>query len=91
MIQSVNKGLSQLENDCPPLLQKIKLNKEEKETLGRLQNFIRHKSDIYGIDPALVGKKSELQELVQHPFLSSSQIKQRKGWRQRFLAEFNLS
>ncbi|MBU1138576.1 MAG: HRDC domain-containing protein, partial [Proteobacteria bacterium] len=87
LIQLVNKGLSRPEKDCPSLLQNIKLNKKEKTALTKLHDFIILKSDIHGIDPALVGNKSELKELVKLSSFPAAQIKQKSGWRRHFLAE----
>ncbi len=87
LIQLVQKGLSRPEEDCPPLLQNIKLNQKEKTALTKLHDFIILKSDVHGIDPTLVGNKSELRELVKQASSTSSQIKQRSGWRRHFLAE----
>lgn len=87
LVQAVQKGLSRPLEDCPPLLQNIKLNSKEKTALIKLHDFIILKSDIHGIDPALVGNKSDLKELVKHSSFPSSQIKQKSGWRRHFLAE----
>jgi ribonuclease D len=87
LIQLVHKGLNRPEEDCPPVLQNIKLNTKEKTALTKLHDFIILKSDIHGIDPALIGNKSELKGLVKYSSSPSAQIKQKSGWRKIFLAE----
>ena len=61
-----------------------RLNKKEKAALVRLHDYIILKSDVNGIDPALLGNKSELIKFIRH---SSCPSRQTKGWRKEFLAE----
>ncbi len=88
MIGSVNRGLGQSEKNCPPLLRNIKLSKTEKAALVSLQDFIVQQGDSHGIDPALLGNKGELKELIKQTTSSPSQMRQGRGWRKIFLAEF---
>jgi ribonuclease D len=85
LIQLVNKGLGRPKEECPPLLRNSKLNQKEKTALTRLQGFITLKSDIKGIDPALIGSKNELIKCIKHT--SSSTSRQNSGWRKQFLTE----
>jgi len=85
LIQLVNKGLGRPEEECPPLLRSVKLKQKEKTALAMLQDYITLKSDVNGIDPALIGNKNELVKCIKHS--SSSTSRQKTGWRKRFLAE----
>lgn len=87
LIQLVNKGLGCPEEECPPLLYQIKLNKKEKTALTGLQDYITLKSDVGGLDPALIGNKNELINCIKQTSASSS--RQLSGWRKEFLAEMN--
>ncbi len=91
LIQLVNKGLGRPAENCPPLLRNVKLNKKEKTALDKLHDFIILKSDIHGIDPALLGNKSQLKQLIKPNVPLSPENKQGKGWRKRFLAELSNS
>lgn len=85
LIRLVNKGLKRPVEDCPPLLSTPKLNTKEKTALAGLQDYITLKSDVIGIDPALIGNKNELLQCIRHISLSTS--RQKTGWRKKFLAE----
>ncbi|AGF79089.1 ribonuclease D [Desulfocapsa sulfexigens DSM 10523] len=85
LIQLVNKGLQRPTEECPPLLSVPKLSTKEKKALTGLQDYITLKSDVSGIDPALLGNKSELLQCIRHSSTSTS--RQKIGWRRRFLAE----
>jgi ribonuclease D len=84
LIQLVAKGLDIPATDRPPLLRTSKLNQQEKAALTRLHDYIILKSDVNGIDPALIGNKSELTKRIRH---SSTPSRQSRGWRKEFLAE----
>jgi len=43
------------------------------------------KSDVNGIDPALIGNKNELIRCIKD--LSPTSSRQKNGWRKQFLAE----
>ncbi len=85
LIQLVHKGLERSESDYPPSLQRIKLSNKQKKALTQLQDYIRLKSDVAGIDPALIGNKNELSCCVKNSASSSS--RQKNSWRKAFLAE----
>jgi ribonuclease D len=85
LIQLVNLGMKNPEEECPPLLRRVTLNKKEKEAFTNLLNYIRLKSDVNGVDPALIGNKNELMRCVKNTSPSTS--RQKKGWRKEFLAE----
>lgn len=84
LIQLVAKGQKCAETDRPPLLRTSKLKQNEKAALLRLHDYIILKSDVNGIDPALIGNKSELTKRILH---SPSPSRQTTGWRKEFLAE----
>ncbi len=81
----VGIGLERSETDCPQLLRETKLNQTEKTALSRLQDYIILKSDVNGVDPALIGNKGELKRCIKNTSPSTS--RQKKGWRKEFLAE----
>ncbi|MEA3469935.1 MAG: HRDC domain-containing protein [Thermodesulfobacteriota bacterium] len=83
--QLVGIGLKRSETDCPQLLRETKLNKTEQTALSRLQDYITLKSDVNGVDPALIGNKGELKRCIKNTSPSTS--RQKKGWRKEFLAE----
>ncbi len=87
LIQLVAQGQKVPEADHPPLLRTSKLKQNEKAALARLHDYIILKSDVNGIDPALIGNKSELTKRIRH---SSSPSRQTVGWRKEFLAEMEL-
>ncbi len=85
LIQIVKQGIDRPVEECPPSLRHVKLNKNEQAALTRLQDYITLKSDVNGIDPILIGNKSELKRCIKNTSPSTS--RQRKGWRKEFLAE----
>jgi ribonuclease D len=85
LIQQVKKGLQRAKSEYPPSLHRSKLNSTQKKALTELQDYIRLKSDVAGIDPALIGNKKELITCVKHNAPSSS--RQKNSWRKIFLAE----
>jgi len=84
LIQCVKRGESQSTEECPPLLKTAKLTAREESTFTALCDFITLKSDVNGIDPALVGNKKELQAFLTTP---NPNARQEKGWRKKFLHE----
>jgi ribonuclease D len=80
----VSKGEDRKEADLPPTLHRKKLTQSEKNELNNLQEYITLKSDVNGIDPALVGNKNELTRIIRS---SSVPARQNQGWRKVFLAE----
>jgi len=89
LIQLVDLGMERAEEDCPPLLRRVTLNKTEKAAFTNLQDYIRLKSDVNGIDPPLVGNKNELMRFIKNTSPSTS--RQKKGWRREFLAEMKTN
>lgn len=84
LIQIVTDGKNRMESDCPSTLREMKLTPKEKSELYSLQSFITLKSDVAGIDPALLGNKRELKTLIKN---SPDPSRQNKGWRKVFLTE----
>ncbi len=88
----VDKALRSDPADFPPLHQSPKLTPKEKGTLQRLGGLIALKSELQGIDPALVGNSSELKSLVKilHGKKDNApkQLRQTEGWRKTFLEDF---
>ncbi len=88
LIQLVQLGLNIPETDYPALLRREKLSKTEQGSLTRLQNYIKLKSDVKGIDPALIGNKKELVDFIRDKSPATS--RQNNGWRKEFLSEMNI-
>lgn len=84
LIQIVTAGKGRAESDCPSSLRDVKLSQKEKSALSSLQSFITLKSDVAGVDPALLGNKRELGKLITNSLEPS---RQNKGWRKVFLTE----
>ncbi len=84
VIQIVTAGSNRKEADCPASLREAKLSSNEKSALSSLQSFITLKSDVAGIDPALLGNKRELKKLIKN---SPGPSRQNKGWRKTFLTD----
>ncbi|MEN8199078.1 MAG: HRDC domain-containing protein [Thermodesulfobacteriota bacterium] len=84
LIALVTKGQKREQEEHPPLLRNSKLKKNEKTALASLHDYIVLKSDVNGIDPALIGNKSELTKIIRQP---STPSRQTRGWRKEFLAE----
>ncbi len=84
LTQIVTDGKNRMESDCPSTLRETKLTQKEKSELSSLQSFITLKSDVAGIDPALLGNKRELKTLIKN---SPDPSRQNKGWRKVFLTE----
>jgi ribonuclease D len=89
LIELVTLGIKRSEDDCPPLLKRIRLTKKEQTAFTRLQDYIRLKSDVNGIHPPLIGNKNELMRCIKNTSPSTS--RQKKGWRKEFLAEMKTS
>lgn len=90
LLALIKKGRLGPERELPALLQKTKLNSEEREHLKKLQERIVLKSDTLGLDPNLIATTSELRDLVRlryQPELSYPK-KLASGWRKEFLEEF---
>ncbi len=68
----------------------IRLNKKEKISYEKLTALIQLKSDVQGIDPALIGNSAELKLLVKifNNSAPSWHNRQIEGWRKLFLKEF---
>ncbi len=84
IIQLVKNGENCIDSRLPQTLHRKKLKKSEKEALNSLQEYITLKSDVNGIDPALIGNKNELIKIIRH---STETSRQNSGWRETFLAE----
>jgi len=88
IIKLVKNGENRNKSCLPQTLHSKKLKKSEKTALNNLQEYITLKSDVNGIDPALIGNKNELTKLIRH---STEPSRQKNGWRKIFLAEIEGS
>jgi ribonuclease D len=76
--------LTRPEDSYPELLRNPRLNKGEVSALAKLQKSIAKKGEEFGLDPALLGNKAELTQLIQQRAVSS---RQQEGWRKIFLQD----
>jgi len=90
LITLIKKGMLCSEQNCPPSLHTAKLNKTEQEEVKKIQKYITLKSDVLGLDPALIGNTSELRALIQFQEKTNKIYPKRlaTGWRHGFLADF---
>jgi len=88
----VSTTLRQQESSYPPVRRPTRLSNSEKVNLEKLQNLIRLKCGLLGIDPALIGNNSELKQLVKticgRKSDAPEQLRQTMGWRKHFLEDF---
>lgn len=88
----VSTTLQQQESSYPPVRRPTRLTNSEKVNLEKLQNLIRLKCGLLGIDPALIGNSSELKQLVKticgRKSDAPEQLRQTMGWRKHFLEDF---
>lgn len=70
----------------------IRLSKNDKTGLEKLNNLIELKCDLLGIAPSLIGNSSELKLLVKTlnnaKTKEPKQLRQTEGWRKQFLEDF---
>lgn len=76
----------------PKVQRSIRLTERDKELLEKLQGFIELKSNLLGIDPALIGNMSELKMIARLMSQAKSEdmaeLRQTEGWRKNFLEDF---
>ena len=87
LIKIVHSVAERDASTLPKSLYSKKLSNTEKTNLSSLQDYITLKSDVNGIDPVLLGNKSELVKVIRH---STDPSRQNKGWRKAFLAEMEI-
>lgn len=90
IVTAVQKGVSTPQNEQPIPERPTRLNKNNTETLQRLNDFIQLKSRVQGIDHTLIGNSSELKKLVKilNKSSKSQMLRQMEGWRKTFLKDF---
>lgn len=80
------------ESSYPPLQRAVRLSDRDMKTLDKLHGLIELKSEVLGIDSALVGNSSELKMLAKllanNTISNLPQLRQTDGWRKNFLEEF---
>jgi ribonuclease D len=89
LLALINRGRHCPEQECPPSLQKTKLNKQEQEQLKKIQEYVILKSDVLGLDPSLIGNTAELRALIRSRGETRQQFPRRLscGWRKEFIEE----
>ena len=90
IIAAVQKGLDSRKPITLPINRSIKLTKKDKEALARLNQLVLLKSEVQGIDPAIVGTGTEFKMLVKilNKSRESTLLRQMEGWRKTFLKDF---
>lgn len=92
IITVIENVLNSDESTYPALQRTARLSDKDQQTLDKLQGLIELKSQLLGIDPALVGNTGELKTLAKILCHSSSgelqELRQTIGWRKNFLEEF---
>jgi ribonuclease D len=90
IITRTKHGLATPDQDYPGIKRPVRLSVREKELFDRLQNFIRLKCEMQGLDPQLVGTISELRQLAKNLNNPGSPLPPHLtyGWRKTFLEEF---
>lgn len=89
LLALIKKGRLCPGGECPPSLQKTKLNKREQEQFKKIQEYIILKSDVLGLDSPLIANTSELRELIRFRSQAEQIFPQKlaHGWRHKFLEE----
>ena len=89
LLTLINIGRHCSEQNCPPSLQKTKLNKKDQEQLRKMQEYVILKSDVLGLDPSLIGNTAELRALVGFQNQTQQIFPKRLscGWRKEFIDE----
>lgn len=73
----------------PVAQQRLQLSTTEKAAYEQLKRLITLKSDVLGIDPALLGNTNELKAYVKTIYSGKArQMRQTLGWRKEFLRDF---
>ncbi len=90
IVAAVKCGLGSKQEIQAPIAKTIKLTKKDKETLARLNQLVQVKSEVQGIDPAIVGNGLEFKLLVKilNQSCESKMLRQMEGWRKTFLKDF---
>ncbi len=90
ILSCVKKGLQDDTQSTTAPSRTIKLNKKDRESHKRLNTLIHLKSEVQGLDPALIGNNSELKLLVKilNKSCESQFLRQMEGWRRVFLKDF---
>ena len=90
ILKAINNGKSIKGEDRPQITSTPRLKATEKLVFERLQEFVRLKCDMQGIDPQLIGTTTEFKQLAKNLNSQGSPLPQRltKGWRKHFLEEF---
>ncbi len=90
ILSCIQRGLKNKKENGPTLSRPIKLNQNDKESHKRLNILIQLKSEVQGLDPALIGNSSELKLLVKilNKSCPSQLLRQMEGWRRVFLKDF---
>ncbi len=90
LLRCIENGLKGDLDSSIPLCKPIKLSKKDKSAHERLNSLIQLKSQVQGLDPALIGNSSELKLLVKilNNSCQTQLLRQMEGWRRVFLKDF---
>jgi ribonuclease D len=92
IIAIIETTLEQQDSTYPDLDNPLRLNRNDKAGLEKLNKLIALKCDLLGIAPGLLGNGSELKLLVKTLNTTKAdapkQLRQTDGWRKHFLEDF---
>jgi ribonuclease D len=92
IIAIIETTLEQQDSTYPDLNNSLRLNRNDKAGLEKLNKLIALKCDLLGIAPGLLGNGSELKLLVKTLNTTKAdapkQLRQTDGWRKHFLEDF---
>jgi len=90
IVAAVKQGLVSESPIQEPISKTIKLTQKDREALARLNQLVQVKSEVQGIDPAIIGNGQEFKLLVKilNKSCESKMLRQMDGWRKTFLKDF---
>lgn len=88
----IETTLQKEESSYPALRRPVRLGKNDKVVLEKLNKLITLKSELLGISPGLIGNTAELKLLANtlggKTIEVTQQLRQTDGWRKSFLEDF---
>jgi ribonuclease D len=90
ILTRTKSGLAIPDQELPTIKRPVRLSVKERKVFERLQNFIKLKCEMQGLDPQLIGTVSDLKQLAKNLNNPGSPLPPQLtyGWRKIFLEEF---
>lgn len=91
ILAALKKAGDLSENECPTVIKQPTNRNALKRKIQRIKRYIEENIEKYGVDPQLVGSRSEFEKLAdprQKPNPNENQLL--RGWRRAFLGEKEL-